>query len=143
VAEPPPGTKAEDARRGGYVLLRETSGTPDVVFLATGSEVGIAVEAARELQKGGTQVRVVSLPCLEVFKAQDRTWRESVLPSVGLRVSVEAGRSDPWHEWVGPEGLSIGIDDFGHSAPYQEIAEHLGFTGPKIAARVRERLARR
>jgi transketolase len=143
VAEPPPGTKADDARKGGYVLLREEGGTPDVVFLATGSEVGIALDAARELSKSGTRCRVVSLPCLEVFSAQDASWRDSVIPATGLRVSIEAGRTTPWQSWVGPEGISIGVDDFGQSAPYQVIADHLGFTGPKVAARVRERLARR
>jgi transketolase len=144
VAEPPAGTRAEDARKGGYVIMREESGVPDVVFLATGSEVGIAVEAARELQKGGgPRVRVVSLPCLEVFAAQDASWRDAVLPSTGLRVSIEAGRTDLWKAWVGPDGLTIGIDDFGHSAPAPVIAEHLGFTGAQVAARVRERLTRR
>ncbi|MGZ3406133.1 MAG: transketolase family protein, partial [Polyangia bacterium] len=141
VAEPPPGTRADDARRGGYVILKEAAGTPDIVFLATGSEVGLAVEAARELQKGGTQVRVVSLPCLEVFAAQDERWRAEVLPSTGLRVSIEAGRTDLWKAWVGADGLTIGIDDFGHSAPAEVIAEHLGFTPAQVAARVRERLA--
>ena len=143
VAEPPPGTKADDARRGGYVILREEGGAPEVVFLATGSEVGIAVEAARELVKGGTRVRVVSLPCLEIFAEQDAKWRDAVLPSTGLRVSIEAGRTDLWKGWVGADGMTIGIDDFGHSAPAATIAEHLGFTGPQVAARVRERLTRK
>ena len=143
VADPPPGTRAEDARRGGYVILKEESGPPDVVFMATGSEVGLAVDAAHELQKGGTQVRVVSLPCLELFAAQDDRWRAEVLPSTGLRVSIEAGRTDLWKAWVGPEGITIGIDDFGHSAPYEVIAEHLGFTAPQVVARVRERLIRK
>jgi transketolase len=143
VAEPPPGTHAGDAMKGGYVILREESGTPDVVFMATGSEVGIAVEAARELGKGGTRVRVVSLPCLEVFAAQDASWRDSVLPSTGLRVSIEAGRTDLWKAWVGPDGITIGVDDFGYSAPYEVIAKHLGLTGPQVAARVRERLTRK
>lgn len=142
VAEPPPGTRVDDALRGGYVLLREEGDVPDVVFLATGSEVGVAVEAARELAKGGTRVRVVSLPCLETFAAQDENWRDSVIPSVGLRVSLEAGRTDLWKAWVGPEGMTLGVDDFGHSAPYEVIAQHLGLTGPQVAARVRERLAR-
>jgi transketolase len=85
---------------------------------------------------------VVSLPCLEVFGAQDQRYRDEVLPRAGLRVSIEAGRSDPWKSWVGADGITIGIDDFGHSAPFEEIAEHLGFTPAKVAARVRERLTR-
>ncbi|MGZ3442743.1 MAG: transketolase-like TK C-terminal-containing protein, partial [Polyangia bacterium] len=143
VAEPPAGTRVEDALKGGYVILRETGGAPAVVFLATGSEVGIAVEAARELEKSGTPVRVVSLPCLEVFAAQDDAYRADVLPQKGLRVSIEAGRTDLWKAWVGADGLTIGIDDFGFSAPAEVIADHLGFTGPKVAARVRERLTRK
>ncbi len=142
VAEPPAGTRAADAGRGGYVILREAGGAPDVVFLATGSEVGLALQAARELAQGGTRTRVVSLPCLEVFAAQAANYRNDVLPETGLRVSIEAGRTDLWKAWVGPDGLTIGIDDFGYSAPAEVIAEHLGFTGPQVAARVRERLAR-
>jgi len=88
-------------------------------------------------------VRVVSLPCLEVFDAQDAGWRDSVIPSTGLRVSIEAGRTDLWKARVGADGITIGIDDFGHSAPYEVIADHLGFTPSKVAARVRERLTRR
>ncbi|MCU1281820.1 MAG: tkt [bacterium] len=141
VAEPPAGTRAEDARRGGYVILREEGGAPDVVFLATGSEVGIAVESAHELAKTGTRARVVSLPCLELFSAQDAKYRDEVIPAKGLRVSIEAGRTDLWKAWVGADGITIGVDDFGHSAPYEVIAEHLGFTPEKVVARVRKRLS--
>ena len=81
--------------------------------------------------------------CLEVFAAQDASWRDAVIPSTGLRVSIEAGRTDLWKAWVGADGITIGIDDFGHSAPAPVIADHLGFTGAKVAARVRERLTRR
>jgi len=143
VSDPPPGTTADDARHGGYVILREEGGAADVVFLATGSEVGLAVDAAHELGKSGTRARVVSLPCLEVFAAEDASYRDSVLPAKGLRVSIEAGRTDLWKSWVGADGITIGIDDFGHSAPYEAIAEHLGFTAAQVAARVRERLTRR
>jgi transketolase len=142
VAEPPAGTRAEDARRGGYVILKEEGGAPDVVFLATGSEVGVAVEAAKELAASGTRARVVSLPCLEVFAAQDAAWQKLVLPDAGVRVSVEAGRTDPWRGWVGPNGLTIGVDGFGHSAPFQALAEHLGLTGKAVAARVKKHLGR-
>jgi transketolase len=87
-------------------------------------------------------VRVVSLPCLEEFAAQDAAWRDAVLPSSGLRVSVEAGRTDLWKAWVGPDGITIGVDTFGHSAPYEVIAEHLGLTAKAVAERVRQRLSR-
>jgi transketolase len=140
VADPPAGTRAEDARRGGYVILKEEGGAPDVVFLATGSEVGLAVEAARELASSGTKVRVVSLPCLEVFAEQDAAWQKQVLPDSGLRVSIEAGRTDPWRGWVGANGFSIGIDDFGHSAPLKDLAEHLGFTPKAVVEQVRKHL---
>jgi transketolase len=142
VADPPPGSRAEDARRGGYVLLREQGGAPEVVFLATGSEVGLAVEAAKELGTGGIRARVVSLPCLEVFKEQDAQWQADVLPAAGLRVSIEAGRTDGWRGWVGSDGLTIGIDDFGHSAPYQDLVEHLGFTSKAVVAKVKKQLGR-
>jgi transketolase len=140
VAEPPGGTHAADARRGGYVILKEEGGAPEVILLATGSEVGVAVDAARELGKEGRRVRVVSLPCLEQFERQDAAYRKQVLPDGGLRVSVEAGRTTLWKSWVGPDGITIGVDDYGQSAPYQVIAEHLGFTGPKVAERIRTRL---
>ncbi|MCU1383741.1 MAG: Transketolase [Acidobacteria bacterium] len=142
VADPPPGTRADDALRGGYVILKEEGGAPEVIFLATGSEVGIAVEAAHELAAQGKRVRVVSIPCLEVFAAEDEAWRNQVLPAAGLRVSVEAGRTNLWRSWVGPEGITIGVDTFGHSAPYEAIAEHLGLTGKAVAERVRQRLSR-
>jgi transketolase len=138
VADPPPGSTAQDARRGGYVILRESGGAPDVVFLATGSEVGVAVEAARELQKDGTRARVVSLPCLEVFAAQDAAYQRDVLPDGGLRVSIEAGRTEPWRAWVGPDGICIGVDRFGASAPWEVIAEQLGLTASQVAKRVRK-----
>jgi transketolase len=141
VADLPPGASAADAARGGYVLMRESGGAPEVVFLATGSEVGVAVEAARALAADGRRVRVVSLPCLEMFEQQDAAYRAAVLPADGLRVSIEAGRTEAWHRWVGPNGLALGVDHFGASAPWQVIAEHLGLTGAQVAARVREKIA--
>ncbi len=135
----PPGPSAADAARGGYVVVREPGGPPEVVFLATGSEVGAAVEAARLLD--GKRVRVVSLPCLEVFARQDAAYRESVIPREGRRVSVEAGRTLLWRGWVGDRGLCIGVDTFGASAPAKVLAEKYGLTPQAIAARVREWLA--
>jgi transketolase len=136
VAEPPHPTRVEDAFRGGYVLVAEDN--PEVTFLATGSEVGVAVEAAKLLAKDGKRVRVVSLPCLEVFSRQDAAWRDSVLPRTGRRVSIEAGRTNLWRGWVGLDGLCIGVDRFGASAPAGVLAEKFGLTGPQVAARVKE-----
>jgi transketolase len=142
VADPPAPSNVNDALRGGYVVVREQGGAPEVIFLATGSEVGVAVEAARLLAADGRRVRVVSLPCLEVFARQDAAWRESVLPSTGVRVSIEAGRTDCWRGWVGPNGLAIGVDTFGASAPYQVLAEKYGLTPAQVADRVRAHLSR-
>jgi transketolase len=122
--------------------MGEEGGAPEVVLLATGSEVGLAVEAARILGQEAIRCRVVSLPCLERFLEQPEAYRRDVLPDEGLRVSIEAGRTDGWRSWVGPSGLTIGVDRFGASAPYQVIAEQLGFTGPQVAARIREHLRR-
>ncbi len=135
----PEGTaKPSDAARGGYVVLKEDGGAPEVVFLATGSEVGLAVAAAKELAKDGTRARVVSLPCLEVFDAQDASYRASVIPAEGRRVSIEAGRTDLWRGRVGEGGLCVGVDHFGASAPAPVLAEKYGLTAPQVAQRVRE-----
>jgi transketolase len=135
VAEPPAGVKPEDAARGGYVLLRESGGAPELTLLATGSEVGVAAEAAGLLK--GLRVRVVSLPCLEVFSRQDAGYRDEVLPPGGRRVSIEAGVTAGWHRWVGDGGLSIGVDRFGASAPYQILAEKYGLTAPQIVEQIK------
>lgn len=114
--------------RGGYVLY-ESKGRPEGIIIATGSEVGIAVEAATALEKRGRSIRVVSMPCAELFAAQDRAWQESVLPSsVRARVAVEAAIADWWHKYVGLDGVIIGMRSFGESAPGNELFRHFGFT---------------
>ena len=135
----PEGTTAHDAARGGYVLLRESGAAagPELTFLATGSEVGLAIAAAKLLTDEGHRIRVVSLPCLELFRRQDEAYRNQVLSRAGKRVSIEAGRTDNWLGWVGEGGLTIGIDRFGASAPYAVLAEKFGFTAPQVAARAR------
>ena len=130
-----------DAARGGYVVLREQGGSPDLIFIATGSEVGLAVEAAKLLVGDGKRVRVVSMPCVEVFLRQDAAYLAAVLPRQGARVSIEAGRTDGWYRFVGLDGLAIGIDRFGASAPYAVLAEQFGFVPGAVAARARELLA--
>jgi transketolase len=140
VAALPAGPTVKDAARGGYVVQKESGGAPELTFLATGSEVGAALEAAKILVAAGKRVRVVSIPCLEVFERQEGAWRDSVLPKEGKRISIEAGRTDGWKSWVGHDGLTIGIDRFGASAPAPVIAEHLGLTGAAIADRAKHLL---
>jgi transketolase len=124
-----------DIARGGYVIA-DCEGTPDAILIATGSEVALAVQAAAG---SGKQVRVVSMPCAEVFDAQDADYREQVLPAgVTARVAVEAGVSDYWYKYVGINGKVIGIDRFGESAPAGQLFEQFGFTAENIAAAVDE-----
>ena len=118
--------------RGGYVV-DDSDGTPQVILLATGSEIQIAREAHQTLQAAGIQSRVVSLVSWELFDAQDAAYRDSVLPAgVKARVSIEAGVTQGWHKYVGSDGIAIGIDRFGASAPYQVIYEKLGLTAEAV-----------
>ncbi len=133
--ERPADFREEWLARGGYVL-REASGAAATV-IATGSEVALAVEAARRLEEAGLAMRVVSMPAPQLFLAQDKAWRDAVLPPGGRRVSLEAGITDYWHRFVGPEGLTIGIDRFGVSAPLKDVQEFFGFTPEKVAERIR------
>jgi transketolase len=121
--------------RGGYVL-RDCDGKPDVIVIATGSEVGIAVEAA---EASGKKVRVVSMPCTSVFDAQDADYKESVLPSsVTARVAVEAAVTDGWWKYVGSNGRVVGIDTFGESAPAGELFKLFGFTAENVGKAIDE-----
>jgi len=118
-----------DISRGGYIL-RDCDGTPDCIVIATGSEIGIAVEAAEASSK---KVRVVSMPCTSMFDLQDDAYKESVLPAaVTARVAVEAAVTDGWYKYVGLNGKVIGIDRFGESAPAPQLFEYFGFTAAKI-----------
>jgi transketolase len=115
--------------------LKDTSGTPDIVFIATGSEVALAVSAADTLGAEGIQARVVSMPCTDVFEAQDAGYRESVLPAdVNARVVIEAGVTDCWWRYAGAKGRVIGLDRFGESAPAGELFEHFGFSTDNVVA---------
>jgi transketolase len=121
----------DGVRRGGYVV-RESSGGPggiDLLLLATGSELGLAMGAASNLESEGTRTRVVSLPCWEAFDAQDSAYRDSVIPpGVAHRLSIEVGVSLGWDRWVGPAGAIMAVDGFGASSPAATIFEHFGFT---------------
>ncbi|RMG59324.1 MAG: transketolase [Gammaproteobacteria bacterium] len=121
--------------RGGYVL-KDCDGTPEVVIIATGSEVALAMGAADELAGKGRKVRVVSMPSVDVFDKQDAAYREAVLPSGIKRVAVEAGVTDYWRKFVGLEGAVVGIDRFGESAPAGDLFKEFGFTVENVVATV-------
>lgn len=128
---------ADGLHRGAYVLA-DTNGTPDVIIIASGSEVYLALEARESLAGEGVAARVVSMPSWELFEAQTPEYRESVLPaSVTARLAVEPGVTLGWERYVGPWGDVIGLERFGASAPYQDVFEHLGFTAENIAARAK------
>ncbi|QJW53839.1 Transketolase 1 [Serratia plymuthica] len=121
--------------RGGYVL-KDCAGTPDVILIATGSEVGITVEAADKLSAAGTKVRVVSMPSTDAFDKQDAAYRESVLPAaVTARVAVEAGIADYWYKYVGLNGAIVGMTTFGESAPADQLFKEFGFTVDNVVAK--------
>ncbi|MGD0713700.1 MAG: transketolase [Gaiellaceae bacterium] len=140
-------TNAEGVGRGAYVIWEseEASGVPDVILIASGSEVHVALEAARRLDEEGVHARVVSMPCWELFEAQSAGYRDQVLPpDVKARISVEAGVALGWKQWVGDEGDSISIERFGASAPGATVLEHLGFSVDNVVARtlaLRERVS--
>ncbi len=127
-------------RRGAYVL-REGAVSPDVVLLASGSEVSHCLGAAELLQREGVAARVVSMPCWEDFEAQDEAAREAVFGGCAVRVGVEAGSSLGWHRWVGPQGALVTMDRFGASAPASVLMERFGFTPENVAATARAALA--
>ncbi|MCW2974629.1 MAG: Transketolase family protein [Thermoleophilia bacterium] len=129
--------------KGAYVLREASGGTPEVIIVATGSEVHLALAAADELeQDGGTPTRVVSMPSQELFEEQPREWREQVLPrSVRARVAVEAGTTFGWHRYVGSDGEIVGIDRFGTSAPGEQAAIALGLTVDAVVAAAHRTLA--
>lgn len=133
---------AHGPRRGGYVLQEAEGGDPEAVVLASGSEVSLALDAARLLAP--RRVRVVSMPCLELFDAQPEDYRRGVLGDrKALRVAVEAGRPESWHKYVGLDGLVLGLDHFGHSAPAGVLAEKYGFTPDNLARLIGDKLQTR
>jgi transketolase len=128
---------AEGARagvaRGGYVLREAKGKKPEVILIGTGSELQLAFAAAEALEAEGTPARVVSLPCWELFDAQDQEYRDEILPpAVKKRVAIEIGATFGWERWVGNEGAIIGLDHFGASAPAGTIFEKFGFTDERV-----------
>lgn len=132
----------ENIAKGGYVL-HEPSDTPQAIVIATGSEVGIAMDAAAELNTSGVPTRVVSMPSTSAFDNQDAAYKESVLPaSVTARVAVEAGATDGWYKYVGLNGDVMGMNTFGESGPGSDVFKHFGFTAENVANKVRAVIAK-
>jgi transketolase len=125
-----------DPRRGAYLVAGD--GKPDAVVAATGSEVHLALEARAALGAEGKKLHVVSVPCLEIFEAQDAGYRERLFPAGVPVATIEAGSTTPWRALAGPDGLSIGIDRFGASAPAEVLAEKFGLTAARVTDRIRE-----
>ena len=125
-------------KRGAYVL-KDCDGTPELIFIATGSEVELAVKAADVLAAEGKKVRVVSMPSTNRFDKQDAAYRESVLPAaVTKRVAIEAGIADFWYKYVGFEGRVVGMNSFGESAPADQLFKLFGFTVDNVVAKAKE-----
>ena len=121
--------------RGAYAIA-DCEGAPTLVIIATGSEVSLAVSAKALLEAKGQRVRVVSAPCWDAFEREDAAYREALLPKGVRRVVIELGVTGPWRGVVGDDGLVIGHDDFGFSAPAKVIAKHLGFTPEAVTAKI-------
>jgi transketolase len=135
------GTDPVGVAKGGYVLAEASNGTPDVVLIATGSEVQIAVEARNTLEAEGVSASVVSMPCVEWFDKQDQAYRDAVIPpTVKARVAVEAGVAQSWHRFVGDRGEVVSIEHFGASADYQTLYREFGFTAEAVVAAARRSL---
>lgn len=136
--QPRDAAQVADIRRGGYVL-KDCAGNPDLILIATGSEVALAVASAAKLGEEGLKVRVVSIPCVDLFEVQDPAYREAVLPkTVRARVAIEAGATAPWYKFVGLDGAVIGLDRFGESAPGDALMEYFGFTVDNVTQVARD-----
>lgn len=130
--------RVSGVENGAYIIKKESGKVADLVMLSTGSEVHITLKAAEQLEKEGISTRVVSMPCIDLFEEQTKEYIDSVIPpDVKKRVSVEAGSTFGWHRWVGSDGLALGIDTFGISAPYEQVYDHFGLTPEKIAAKAK------
>jgi transketolase len=123
---------AAGVAKGAYVLADEPGGNPEVVLISSGSEVALVLQAQQRLAADGIRARAVSMPSMELFARQDQAYRDEVLPPNVRRVSIEAASTMSWHQWVGPEGIVIGIDRFGASAPYATLYKELGITVDKL-----------
>jgi transketolase len=127
----------ENVRRGGYVLAEADAERPAVILIATGSEVSLAMDAAKALAGQGIAARVVSMPCTNLFDRQDEAYKAAVLPAGVKRVAIEAGVTDGWRKYVGQDGGTVGIDTFGESAPPAVLFEHFGFSVANVVNTVK------
>jgi transketolase len=133
---------ASGVARGAYVLW-DSADSPDLILLATGSELSLALDSARKLAADGTAVRVVSMPCWELFEEQPAEYRDEVLPpDVKARLSIEAGVALGWAKWVGDQGDSISIEHFGASAPGPTVLEEFGYSVDNVISHATALLAR-
>jgi len=133
---------ASGLSKGAYILADAKGGKPDLLLLATGSEVALCVEAYEQLTADGVKARVVSMPSWELFEQQDQTYRDRVIPpDVTARVSVEEASTFGWNRYVGPTGESIGMHTFGASAPLKALQTKFGFTPERVVAAAQGRLA--
>jgi transketolase len=124
-----------DLSKGAYIIADAEGGSPDVILIGTGSEVQLCVGAQQKLKEAGIKARVVSMPCMSLFDSQDAGYKESILPAaVTKRVSVEAGAAFGWHKYIGLEGIALGIDHYGASAPGERIFKEFGFTIENVTA---------
>lgn len=139
--QPRTAEQVADIAKGGYVL-KDCAGQPELILIATGSEVSLAVEAAEKLAAEGKQVRVVSMPSTDTFDKQDAAYREAVLPAeVTKRIAIEAGIADFWYKYVGFGGKIIGMTSFGESAPADELFKLFGFSTDHVVKTAQELLA--
>ncbi|ELA7016624.1 transketolase, partial [Vibrio parahaemolyticus] len=139
--QPRSAEQVADIAKGGYIL-KNSDGKPELILIATGSEVELAVKAAEQLTAEGKKVRVVSMPSTDAFDKQDAAYREAVLPSdVTARIAIEAGIADFWYKYVGFDGRIIGMTTFGESAPADQLFEMFGFTVENVVNTAKELLA--
>ncbi len=128
----------EDIKKGGYILAENADGAElDLILIATGSEIALALEVYEDLVKAGKKARVVSMPCTNIFDKQEKAYQEKVLPkNVTKRVAIEASISDSWYKYIGLDGIAIGMTSFGESGPASKVFEHFGFTKNKVLNKI-------
>jgi transketolase len=134
---------ASGLARGAYVLADESGGRPDIVLMSSGSEVALILDAQKQLQADGIRARAVSMPSHEIFARQDQAYRDSVLPKGIKRIAMEAAHPMSWYKWVGDDGVILGLERFGASAPAPTIYEHLGITVDHIVKTAKQLLGRK